>query len=309
MSRALARLALACVLFAPAAASAAPWDMPLRAGLFAPVPSSMSLRSPANAALLTPAPGPLSLRPGATAALAPVPGAMSLRTSAAPLPTALRSPVLAAPGPRVAAPAADAAPSGDASRLLSDAEDAIKAAEQVTPTPAGPSASDLAERLVAGQVQLEGGDAEGAAIVFLDLLENAPGTPAAVQARYYLGEALLQLRMRRWASECFSSPSPTPAPRRGASTSAASPACSSWPRPPAPAATRASRACRSCPSCAPACSRSASTATAAPAASSARSTSPACAAGSPQSRPTSGSPSCATPGAASCFCRRSTARR
>lgn len=110
--------------------------------------------------------------------------------------------MLAAPGPRVAAAPSEA--SADATRLLADAEDAIKAAEEVAAAAAAPSASELAERLVAGQVQLEAGDAEAAAVVFLDLLENAAGTPAAVQARYYLGEALLLLRMRRWASECFS---------------------------------------------------------------------------------------------------------
>jgi len=201
MPRALARLALAAALLAPAAASAAPWDMSLGAGLFAPVPHGMSLRpsaaSPALAALLTPGAGApsqpsLSAGPALVARFAPVSSAMSLR-----------SPVFAAPGPRVSAEPGPAADSG-AARLLADAEDAIKAAEQVAAAAATPSAAELAERLVAGQVQLEAGDAEGAAIVFLDLLENAAGTPAAVQARYYLGEALLQLRMRRWASECFS---------------------------------------------------------------------------------------------------------
>lgn len=93
---------------------------------------------------------------------------------------------------------------GAAARLIADAEESIKAAEQAAAAEKARTEAELAERLVAGQVQLEAGDAEGAAVVFLDLLENAPETPAGAQARFYLGEALLQLGMRRWAVECFS---------------------------------------------------------------------------------------------------------
>jgi len=64
--------------------------------------------------------------------------------------------------------------------------------------------TDLAKRLVAGQLKLEESDFEGAAIVFLDLLQNHPQSPAATQAVYHLGEALLHLGMERWAGELFS---------------------------------------------------------------------------------------------------------
>ena len=47
-------------------------------------------------------------------------------------------------------------------------------------------------------------DVENAAIVFLDVLENHPGSLAASQALYFLGEALALLQMDRWAIECFS---------------------------------------------------------------------------------------------------------
>ena len=46
-------------------------------------------------------------------------------------------------------------------------------------------------------------DTERAAIVFLDLVENYPGTPAASQAMFYLGQALVGLEMDAWAVECF----------------------------------------------------------------------------------------------------------
>jgi outer membrane protein assembly factor BamD (BamD/ComL family) len=66
-----------------------------------------------------------------------------------------------------------------------------------------PTDSELAKRLVTGQLKLSDHDPEGAAIVFLDLLENHPQTDASRQALVYLGEALLDLDMDRWASECF----------------------------------------------------------------------------------------------------------
>ncbi|HET6585013.1 MAG TPA: hypothetical protein VFG69_16265, partial [Nannocystaceae bacterium] len=47
------------------------------------------------------------------------------------------------------------------------------------------------------------GNFEGAAIKFLDLVENYPESQAAQQATHYLGEALTHLDMERWAVELF----------------------------------------------------------------------------------------------------------
>lgn len=87
---------------------------------------------------------------------------------------------------------------------LAAADEAAAAAEQAVRRDDSRSDAELARRLVAGQVMLSQRDHERAAVVFLDLLENAPASPAAAQARFYLGEALLLLGMRRWAAECFS---------------------------------------------------------------------------------------------------------
>ncbi len=111
------------------------------------------------------------------------------------------------PGPALLAPAADPEiPASLQSVLVSLAavEEVAVAAEQAARRDATRSDAELARRLVAGQVMLAQRDSERAAVVFLDLLENAPASPAAAQARYYLGEALLLLGMRRWAAECFS---------------------------------------------------------------------------------------------------------
>ncbi len=88
--------------------------------------------------------------------------------------------------------------------LVSAAEDAVKAAEAAATATNDRSDAVLARRLVDGQVALTQGSGEAAAVIFLDVLEAGPGTPAAVQARYYLGEALLLLGQRDWAGECFS---------------------------------------------------------------------------------------------------------
>lgn len=77
--------------------------------------------------------------------------------------------------------------------------DAIKAAKQET----GATEEELAKRLVQGQLSLAEGDYEGAAIAFLDLLENHPKSRAAPQATFFLGEALVHLDMHRWAFELF----------------------------------------------------------------------------------------------------------
>jgi TolA-binding protein len=95
---------------------------------------------------------------------------------------------------------------------IAAAEEIAAAAATAAAAPSGRSDAELARRLVAGQVMLRQKDSERAAIVFLDLLENAPDSPAAAQARFYLGEALVLLGMRRWAAECFSRTLADPGP-------------------------------------------------------------------------------------------------
>lgn len=90
-----------------------------------------------------------------------------------------------------------------ATTRLKDVEDAVAQAEAIAAKDPAPTAEVLAKRLVQGQLMLVERDTERAAIVFLDLLENHPGTPAASQARYFLGEALALLDMRRWSKESF----------------------------------------------------------------------------------------------------------
>ena len=107
-------------------------------------------------------------------------------------------------GPALLAPAEIPPELASAAAAIAGAEDVATAAETAASREDRRSPSELARRLVAGQVMLTQKDSERAAVVFLDLLENAAGTPAASQARFYLGEALLLLGMRRWAAECFS---------------------------------------------------------------------------------------------------------
>ncbi len=84
-----------------------------------------------------------------------------------------------------------------------DVERIVVAAERVSVHEPGKTAAELAKRLVAGQVLLEEGAPEPAAIIFLDLMENHTDTAAAPQAQYFLGEALMKLDLPRWATECF----------------------------------------------------------------------------------------------------------
>ena len=160
----------------------------------------------ATAAKLSPGTGAYSaavpvakLSPG-TGWFAPAPARMAV-----PAHLSFGTAILAAP------PASPASPPVDVPRELvsvaaaiTAAEDVALAAEQASARSETRSDRELARRLVAGQVMLAQRDSERAAVVFLDLLESAPGSPAAAQARFYLGEALLLLGMRRWAAECFS---------------------------------------------------------------------------------------------------------
>jgi tetratricopeptide (TPR) repeat protein len=106
---------------------------------------------------------------------------------------------------------ADAAPRrkqkaelGELIERMRDAEASIVKAERAAAADAQPSEEQLAKRLVAGQLKLGEGDYEGAAITFLDLMENHAASQAGPQAVYYLGEALVHLDMARWAAELFS---------------------------------------------------------------------------------------------------------
>ncbi|MFO7565598.1 MAG: hypothetical protein R6X02_23345 [Enhygromyxa sp.] len=86
---------------------------------------------------------------------------------------------------------------------VKEIESVIAAAEQAANYESEATEEELAKRLVRGQLMLVERDDERAAIVFLDLLENHPGSQAASQAMHFLGEALIQLGMERWAIECF----------------------------------------------------------------------------------------------------------
>ncbi|MCB9704038.1 MAG: tetratricopeptide repeat protein [Myxococcales bacterium] len=96
-----------------------------------------------------------------------------------------------------------AAPMGPHQRRLEEAAAAIKGALKVARDEGLRSEAENAERLVAGQLLLDEGDPERAAIIFLDLVEGYADTSAGLQARFYLGEALYRLDMRAWAIECF----------------------------------------------------------------------------------------------------------
>jgi len=84
-----------------------------------------------------------------------------------------------------------------------DVERAVENAEVGAKTEEPTTVKLLAKRLVEGQLLLAERDTERAAIVFLDLVENHAGTPAASQAMFFLGRALVELGMAPWATECF----------------------------------------------------------------------------------------------------------
>ena len=101
-----------------------------------------------------------------------------------------------------------AAPAGsfdldDAVSRINEIESILVAAEEAANYEPEATEEELAKRVVKGQLMLVDRDVEGAAIVFLDVLENHPGSLAASQAMYFLGEALVLLEMDSWALECF----------------------------------------------------------------------------------------------------------
>ena len=88
--------------------------------------------------------------------------------------------------------------------VLREAERAIVDAGRAAGVEPEPTPEQLAKRLVEGEHKLALGDAEAAAIIFLDLIENHGDTPSGIQAVYDLGRALAKLGMTRWAAEVFS---------------------------------------------------------------------------------------------------------
>lgn len=93
---------------------------------------------------------------------------------------------------------------GDLVQRLRESEQSVVKAERAAAKEAVPTDKALAKRLVQGQLQMAEGDYEGAAIKFLDLVENYGETPAGIQAVFFLGDALVQMDMQRWAVELFS---------------------------------------------------------------------------------------------------------
>ncbi|MBK8719740.1 MAG: hypothetical protein IPN32_34250 [Deltaproteobacteria bacterium] len=93
---------------------------------------------------------------------------------------------------------------GDLATSLREAEENVVAAERAAAKDPRAKETELARRLVDGQLLLAEGDAEGAAIKFLDLVENYPESQAGAQAVFFLGDALVHMEMSRWAAELFS---------------------------------------------------------------------------------------------------------
>lgn len=93
---------------------------------------------------------------------------------------------------------------GELGTQLREAEENVVAAERAAAKDDKPTETQLAKRLVDGQLLLVEGDAEGAAIKFLDLVENYGSSQAGAQAVFFLGDALVRLDMARWAAELFS---------------------------------------------------------------------------------------------------------
>lgn len=89
------------------------------------------------------------------------------------------------------------------SAKLREAEESLAAAARAAKREPEVSADELAARLVRGQLQLAERDFEGAAIAFLDIVENHPQSVASIEATFYLGEAIVGLGMDLWAFELF----------------------------------------------------------------------------------------------------------
>lgn len=144
-----------------------------------------------------------SLAPSGARGRGPVGGAIALAllfASPLVLVASTLAPSLAEAGPPRRAEDFDI---DDAVARVKDIESVIVAAETAANEDPKETEEELAKRVVSGQLMLVDRDVEGAAIVFLDVLENHPNSQAASQALYFLGEALVLFEMDRWAIECF----------------------------------------------------------------------------------------------------------
>jgi TolA-binding protein len=86
---------------------------------------------------------------------------------------------------------------------LREAEESLEKAALAVEREPKTTDEELAKRLVRGQLQLAEGDYEGAAIAFLEIVENHRASPAAPEATLYLGESIVHLGMEKWAFELF----------------------------------------------------------------------------------------------------------
>lgn len=87
---------------------------------------------------------------------------------------------------------------------VDEAQKIVIAAEAAAGKSDSATETQLAKRLVKGQLELAEGAYERAAITFLDLVENHEGSAAGIQAIVFLGEALSHLDMGRWAYDLLS---------------------------------------------------------------------------------------------------------
>jgi len=130
----------------------------------------------------------------------------SSRWSGLAIAAALCAPALFAAAPAHAAPGearSDEAALEAMAATLREAEASLQAAAKAVAREPDASEEELAKRLVRGELQLVDGDYQGAAITFLDLVENHGTTRAALEARLGLGRALVRLGMETWAFELF----------------------------------------------------------------------------------------------------------
>src|SRR4029453_12233387 len=78
-------------------------------------------------------------------------------------------------------------------RRLAEVDEVVAAAGKAGKGDPGPTEDALAKRVGEGQLALAEGNAEGALIAFLDVVENNPDSIAAQQAVPLLGTALVRM--------------------------------------------------------------------------------------------------------------------
>lgn len=136
--------------------------------------------------------------PATARRFASLPAGLAIAASLAAIALYPASPAQAAPGERKDEAALEAM-----AATMSDVEDSLRAAAKAVEREPEATEEELAKRLVRGELQLADGDYQGAAIAFLDLVENHGGSRAALEARLGLGQALVPLGMETWAFELF----------------------------------------------------------------------------------------------------------